>query len=79
MHYLSDPALVRLLPGATEAVKRLRRAGFAVVLVTNQSAIGRGLLTENRLAQIHAEMLQQLAASGADDRRYLLLPGCSRQ
>jgi histidinol-phosphate phosphatase family protein len=65
VHYLSDPALVRLLPGAAEAVKRLRRAGFAVVLVTNQSAIGRGLLTEDRLAQIHAEMQQQLAASGA--------------
>jgi D-glycero-D-manno-heptose 1,7-bisphosphate phosphatase len=63
--YLSDPALVRLLPGAIDTLKRLRRAGFAVVLVTNQSALGRGMLTEDRLGQIHAELNRQLAAGGA--------------
>jgi len=62
--YLSDPALVRLLPGAAEALKRLRRAGFACVLVTNQSAIGRGMLTEDRLDQIHTELHLRLAAAG---------------
>jgi len=62
--YLSDPSLVRLLPGATEALNRLRRAGFALVLVTNQSAIGRGMLTESRLDQIHAELNRQLAVAG---------------
>jgi D,D-heptose 1,7-bisphosphate phosphatase len=65
VHYLSDPALVRLLPGASDALRRLRRAGFARVLITNQSAIGRGLLTEDRLDQIHAELNRQLAAVGA--------------
>jgi histidinol-phosphate phosphatase family protein len=69
--YLSDPALVRLLPGAAEGLKRLRQAGFAIVLVTNQSAIGRGMLTEERLNQIHGEMNRQLAAAGAAiDRIY---------
>jgi D,D-heptose 1,7-bisphosphate phosphatase len=63
--YLCDPALVRLLPEAAEALKELHRAGFALVLVTNQSAIGRGMLTENRLEQIHTEMRRQLAACGA--------------
>ncbi len=63
--YLSDPKLVRLLPGAAEALKRLSRAGFARILVTNQSAIGRGILTEERLNQIHAELIRQLAAQGA--------------
>ncbi len=65
VHYLSDPALVRLLPGAAEALRRLRQAGFARVLVTNQSAIARGMLTVERLAEIHAELERQLAASGA--------------
>ena len=65
VHYLSDPAAVRLLPGAAEAIKKLHRAGFYVVLVTNQSAIGRGMLTEDRLDQIHTEMRRQLAACGA--------------
>jgi D,D-heptose 1,7-bisphosphate phosphatase len=63
--YLSDPALVRLLPGSAEAMVRLRRAGFARVLVTNQSAIGRGMMTVDRLAEIHAELESQLAAQGA--------------
>jgi mannose-1-phosphate guanylyltransferase len=63
--YLSDPARVRLLPGSAEALLRLRRAGFACVLVTNQSAISRGTLTEDRLEEIHAEMNRQLAARGA--------------
>jgi D,D-heptose 1,7-bisphosphate phosphatase len=62
--YLADPALVRLLPGAVEALKRLHRAGFALVLVTNQSAIGRGTLTEDRLEEIHNELNRRLAASG---------------
>jgi D,D-heptose 1,7-bisphosphate phosphatase len=62
VHYLSDPGLVRLLPGAGETLRRLREAGFATVLVTNQSAIGRGLLTESRLHLIHDEMNRQLAA-----------------
>jgi D,D-heptose 1,7-bisphosphate phosphatase len=65
VHYLSDPALVRLLPGVAEALKRLHRAGFARVLVTNQSAVGRGMLSEDRLDQIHAELDRQLAAQGA--------------
>jgi len=64
--YLSDPALVRLLPGAAEALIRLRSAGFVVVLVTNQSAIGRGMLTEDRLEKIHIELRRQLASYGAE-------------
>jgi D,D-heptose 1,7-bisphosphate phosphatase len=63
--YLSDPAMVLLLPGVAGALKRLRRAGFARILVTNQSAIGRGMLTVNRLAEIHAELNRQLALEGA--------------
>ena len=64
VHYLSDPAHVRLLPGAAEALGRLRRAGFVCVLVTNQSAIGRGMFTEARLHEIHVEMNRQLAEQG---------------
>jgi histidinol-phosphate phosphatase family protein len=63
--YLRDPAKVQLLPGAAGALQRFRRAGFASVLVTNQSAIGRGMLTPERLDRIHAEMNRQLAARGA--------------
>ena len=61
VHYLSDPAAVRLLPGVVEALTRLRDAGHALVLVTNQSAIARGMLTVETLHEIHDEMNRQLA------------------
>lgn len=64
VHHLADPAKVRLLPRAAAAVKELRSAGFACVLVTNQSAIGRGLLTVEGLGEVHAELLRQLAEEG---------------
>jgi D,D-heptose 1,7-bisphosphate phosphatase len=65
VHYLSDPTRVRLLPGAAQALRRLRDAGFACILVTNQSAIGRGMITEAQLHLIHDEMNRQLDAQGA--------------
>jgi mannose-1-phosphate guanylyltransferase len=61
VHYLSDPDLVRLFPEAPAALARLRDAGYALVLVTNQSAIGQGLLTEQVLDEIHHVMNRQLA------------------
>jgi len=65
VHHLADPAAVRLIPGAGAAIARLNAAGIAVVIVTNQSVIGRGKLTEAGLVEIHAEMARQLAAHGA--------------
>lgn len=62
--YLTRPEQVRLLPGAAKAVRRLRGAGLACVVVTNQSAIGRGLMTEDDLGRVHVELLRQLGATG---------------
>lgn len=57
--YLCRAGELRLLPGAARGVRRLQEAGFRVILVTNQSAVARGLLTEKQLAGIN-ERLQQL-------------------
>lgn len=65
VHHLNDPANVRLIPGAAAAVGRLRAAGHAVIIITNQSVIGRGKLTTQGLAEIHELMATQLAAEGA--------------
>lgn len=65
VHHLTDPGDVALIPGAGAAIARLRHAGWAVVVVTNQSVIGRGKLTEAGLAEVHTEMNRQLAAEGA--------------
>ena len=60
VHHLADPANVSLIKGAKEAVSALRDAGWPVVLITNQSVIGRGKLTEAGLAEVHKEMHRQL-------------------
>ncbi len=64
VHYLGDPARVRLLPGAGPALRRLRDAGYALVVITNQSAIGRGWLTVEQYGLVNDEMNRQLAAEG---------------
>ena len=63
--YLSDPGAVRLLPGVERAIKSLAQAGYKIVVVTNQSGVARGMLSEETLDVIHAEMRRQLAAGGA--------------
>jgi len=62
--YLTEPEAVRLLPGADLALRSLSQAGFKLVVVTNQSAVARGMLTEEGLQQVHAELRRQLAQRG---------------
>ena len=49
-HYLSDPDQVEPLPDTGEGLRQLRAMGLGLVVVTNQSALGRGLFDESRLA-----------------------------
>jgi HAD superfamily hydrolase (TIGR01662 family) len=52
--YNGDPDLVRPVPGAAEAVRRLREAGLKVGVVSNQSGVGRGLLTGEQVRRVNA-------------------------
>lgn len=63
--YVRSPAELVVLPGAPEAVARLNRAGIKVAVVTNQSAVGRGIITVADLEAIHASLIARLAAAGA--------------
>jgi D-glycero-D-manno-heptose 1,7-bisphosphate phosphatase len=63
--YLHDPSKVKLIPGAAEAVRRLNERGVAVVVVTNQSGVGRGRFSESAVARVHDELARQLAGGGA--------------
>ena len=51
--YLAENSQVRLIPGSAEAIKSLNDHGILVVMVTNQPAIAKGLLTEKKLIEIH--------------------------
>lgn len=63
-NYLSDPAAVELLPGAAEGLRQMRAQGYGLILVTNQSGIGRGFFTENDLKLVHKRLEQLLEAEG---------------
>lgn len=64
-HYISDPALVRLLPGASASVARLNAEKIPVILVTNQSGIGRGYFTYDDYEKVRGRFEELLLAEGA--------------
>jgi D-glycero-D-manno-heptose 1,7-bisphosphate phosphatase len=64
VHYLADPTKVRLLPEAAGALRRLQDAGYALVVITNQSAIGRGMITVEQYEAVDAELRRQLQVEG---------------
>lgn len=69
--YIKDPEQVVLLPGAGSALNLLRKAGFLLVLVTNQSGVGRGYFTVDDVARCNARLQELLAGFGAAlDRIY---------
>jgi len=64
-HYPRDPRRVRLLPGAAEALRELGRRGFLLVVVSNQSGLGRGLVTAEEARAVAARVEECLRAGGA--------------
>lgn len=63
--FVRSPAELRLIPGAAAAVRRLNDAGLVTVMISNQSGIARGYLTEEILGTIHEKLLAGLAEEGA--------------
>jgi D-glycero-D-manno-heptose 1,7-bisphosphate phosphatase len=64
--YITVPEGVELIPGAAEAVTRLRDAGWKVFVVTNQGCVAKGMITEDELGLIHFRMVSLLAEAGAE-------------
>jgi histidinol-phosphate phosphatase family protein len=62
--YNGDPALVRPMPGAAEAVDRLRREGIPTAVVSNQSGIGRGLIADGQVAAVNRRVERLLGDLG---------------
>lgn len=72
--YVLSPDQVDLLPGAASAVGRLTRAQRRVFVITNQSPVGRGLLSPSRLDAIHRHVSEMIAAEGGVIDGYFVCP-----
>jgi histidinol-phosphate phosphatase family protein len=67
--YCSHPKQVKIFPGVSGALGRLRSKGFKLIIITNQSGIGRGLFTVDQYRAVEAELLRQLG-DGLIDATY---------
>ncbi|MBI3924264.1 MAG: HAD family hydrolase [Armatimonadetes bacterium] len=63
-HYLSSPDGVELMPGAAVGLRRMRELGLGLVVITNQSGIGRGYFDTGQMEAIHDRMTSLLEAEG---------------
>src|SRR5437016_5637696 len=67
--YCSDPKQVQIFPGVPEALRRLKDKGYKLIIITNQSGIGRGFFTVEQYRAVEAETLRQLG-DGLIDSTY---------
>ena len=65
-HYLHDPDEVELLPGAVAGLSRMRDLGFGLILVTNQSGVGRGYFTHDQVRAVNERLAGMLAEHGLE-------------
>lgn len=64
--YNVDPRLIRLAPGAAEGLARLHATGYALVVVSNQSGVARGLFPESALEGVERRLRELVAEAGAE-------------
>jgi D-glycero-D-manno-heptose 1,7-bisphosphate phosphatase len=72
--YLADPAGLAFLPGAPEGLRWIQRQGYRLIVITNQSAVARGLLSAAGLEQMHVRLHAMLAAAGVRIERIYSCP-----
>ena len=63
-HYLCDPEQVELIDGAAQGLQRLQLLGLGVILITNQSGIGRGYFSREQFEQVHCRLSDLLKNAG---------------
>ena len=68
--YCGDPEKVEVYPEAAPALRRLKHHGYKLVIITNQSGIGRGYFTEDDYRVVESEFLQQLGHGLIDATYY---------
>jgi D-glycero-D-manno-heptose 1,7-bisphosphate phosphatase len=74
IHYLCDPEEVRLLPGTLEGLWGLKRLNFRLVMVSNQSGVGRGYFDEQAVQAVNARLQELLRPHGVELELLLYCP-----
>ena len=72
--YIKSPEEWIPIPGSLEAIARLNREGYKVIVVSNQSGIARGLFDTDMLARIHAKMVEAVRAKGGEVEAVFFCP-----
>jgi D-glycero-D-manno-heptose 1,7-bisphosphate phosphatase len=72
--FLTSPSQLQLIPRSAEAIKELNDLGIPVVVITNQSGIARGLISEDDLRNIHVALDEMLKQYGASVSAYYYCP-----
>jgi D-glycero-D-manno-heptose 1,7-bisphosphate phosphatase len=62
--YLCDPAGIKILPGASEALAALAHAGWKIIIVSNQSGVGRGMISPGQMEAVQARFIEIMQTSG---------------
>jgi D-glycero-D-manno-heptose 1,7-bisphosphate phosphatase len=65
--YCGDPGKVEVFPEATSALRQLKKSGYKLIIITNQSGIARGYFTEEDYRAVEREFLRQLGEGLIDD------------
>jgi len=72
--YLDRLDKLTMFPWTVDALRLIRRAGFATVVITNQAAVGRGIIEEDFVRKVHDEIDRRLEGTGARIDRYYYCP-----
>jgi D-glycero-D-manno-heptose 1,7-bisphosphate phosphatase len=72
--YILSPKDLKILPGVSERIKAINKAGWLTLIVTNQQCVGKGLCTNEVIGEVNDSLTKQLAISGARIDAYMWCP-----
>jgi D-glycero-D-manno-heptose 1,7-bisphosphate phosphatase len=72
--YVKNWEEFKFLPGACRAIAQLTKAGFRLLVITNQACIGKGIVSWEAVQEIHARMVQEIARAGGEIEAVLCCP-----
>jgi D-glycero-D-manno-heptose 1,7-bisphosphate phosphatase len=73
-NYLHEPEQVEIFPGTGKVLKRLSDAGFLLIIVSNQSGVGRGYFTMDDVNRVNIHLVRELARDGAHMDKIYVAP-----